>query len=167
MLVHCPRCRLALDDADQFAGQTVMCPQCGQPFAMPVPYYAPTALVAHQQPEYHEPAETQRHSLRSPGLAAVLCFFWTGLGQIYNGQIAKGLLLFCLQGFLSLLSMLVFFRVVAIPYHPSQQFEQNIIHYTCFVPALFAIMFWIWAIFDAHLTAVRLNARDERVNRIA
>lgn len=28
--------------------------------------------------------------LKNPGLAAVLSFFYMGLGQIYNGQIAKG-----------------------------------------------------------------------------
>ena len=30
-------------------------------------------------------------SMKSPGLAAVLSFFICGLGQIYNGQILKGL----------------------------------------------------------------------------
>ena len=29
---------------------------------------------------------------KNPGLAAVLSFFFMGLGQIYNGQIAKGIL---------------------------------------------------------------------------
>ncbi len=28
---------------------------------------------------------------KNPGLAAVLSFFWMGLGQIYNGQIAKAI----------------------------------------------------------------------------
>ena len=28
---------------------------------------------------------------KNPGIAAVLSFFWMGLGQIYNGQIAKGI----------------------------------------------------------------------------
>ena len=30
-------------------------------------------------------------SYKNPGLAAVLSFFYMGLGQIYNGQIAKGI----------------------------------------------------------------------------
>ena len=49
---------------------------------------------------------------KNPGLAAVLSFFWMGLGQIYNGQIAKGiafivaysvsfLLMFLLIGFIT------------------------------------------------------------------
>jgi TM2 domain-containing membrane protein YozV len=29
---------------------------------------------------------------KNPGLAAVLSFFYMGLGQVYNGQIAKGIL---------------------------------------------------------------------------
>ena len=33
---------------------------------------------------------------KNPGTAAVLSFFFAGLGQIYNGQIGKGLLLLLL-----------------------------------------------------------------------
>ena len=29
---------------------------------------------------------------KNPGLAAVLSFFYMGLGQIYNGQISKGII---------------------------------------------------------------------------
>jgi len=28
---------------------------------------------------------------KNPGIATVLSFFWMGLGQLYNGQIAKGI----------------------------------------------------------------------------
>lgn len=35
----------------------------------------------------------------NPGLAAILSFFFSGLGQIYNGQITKGLLLVVLAIF--------------------------------------------------------------------
>lgn len=34
---------------------------------------------------------------KSPGLAAVLSFFFTGLGQIYNGQIGKGIMFIIIQ----------------------------------------------------------------------
>jgi len=33
---------------------------------------------------------------KNPGLAAVLSFFWCGLGQIYNGEILKGVALMVL-----------------------------------------------------------------------
>jgi hypothetical protein len=39
-----------------------------------------------------------------PGTAAVLSFVFNGLGQIYNGQIAKGLLIVSLSSF----SLLIF-----------------------------------------------------------
>lgn len=39
----------------------------------------------------------------NPGLAAVLSFIWNGLGQIYNGQIRKGLTIM----FVSTISMLI------------------------------------------------------------
>jgi TM2 domain-containing membrane protein YozV len=42
--------------------------------------------------------------VRNPGLAAVLSFIFNGLGQLYNGQIVKGLIII----FLSSLSMLIF-----------------------------------------------------------
>jgi len=40
---------------------------------------------------------------KNPGMAAVLSFVFNGLGQLYNGQILKGLLII----FLSSLTMLV------------------------------------------------------------
>ena len=35
--------------------------------------------------------QPQPPNYKNPGLAAVLSFFYMGLGQIYNGQIAKGI----------------------------------------------------------------------------
>ena len=40
----------------------------------------------------------------NPGVAAVLSFFFSGLGQIYNGQIKKGLFIM----FLATLNILIF-----------------------------------------------------------
>lgn len=40
---------------------------------------------------------------RHPGIAAVLSFIFNGLGQLYNGQLAKGLIII----FLSSLSILI------------------------------------------------------------
>lgn len=34
---------------------------------------------------------------KNPGVAAVLSFFWPGLGQIYNGEIGKGVLFIVIQ----------------------------------------------------------------------
>lgn len=42
----------------------------------------------------------------NPGIAAVLSFIFTGLGQIYNGQIKKGLTLMAISA-LSMLLLLI------------------------------------------------------------
>ena len=42
--------------------------------------------------------------VRNPGLAAVFSFIFNGLGQLYNGQIIKGLAII----FISTLNMLIF-----------------------------------------------------------
>lgn len=72
--------------------------------------------------------------LKDPGLAAVLSFFWAGLGQIYNGQLAKGLILVVVQAInFALLFVLIGF---------------------CFYPVV-----WVWGMYDAYTTAERINSR--------
>ncbi len=73
--------------------------------------------------------------MKSPGVAAVLCFFYCGLGQIYNGQIAKGILLFCAYS-LSLGLMLVLIGFVLAP------------------------LLWIYGMYDAYSTAEAHNRRS-------
>lgn len=51
---------------------------------------------------------------KNPGLAAVLSFFWMGLGQIYNGQIAKGIA-FIIVYTISWLLMFVLIGVITTP----------------------------------------------------
>lgn len=70
---------------------------------------------------------------KNPGIAAVLSFFWMGLGQIYNGQIAKGIAFMVLYG-LSWILMLVVIGFITTP-----------------------IMF-IWGIYDAYKSATKINA---------
>jgi TM2 domain-containing membrane protein YozV len=71
--------------------------------------------------------------MKNPGIAAVLSFFITGLGQIYNGQIAKGII--CVVIWLSCLAL------------------------TSIIIGWFILpLFWIWGIYDAYRTAERLNA---------
>src|ERR1700748_729587 len=53
-------------------------------------------------------------SEKSPGLAAVLSFFWSGLGQIYNGEISKGILLIVLAAVSWVLIASVFFTIIGI-----------------------------------------------------
>ena len=70
--------------------------------------------------------------MKNPGLAAVLSFFVPGLGQIYNGQIGKGIAFIIgavISGFLTML-------IIGFITYP---------------------VLWIWAMVDAYKTAERLN----------
>lgn len=72
--------------------------------------------------------------MANAGIAAVLSFFISGLGQIYNGQIIKGLFIIVVQAInLALTAILI-----------------------GWIP--FAIV-WIWAIFDAYFVGARKNSR--------
>lgn len=69
---------------------------------------------------------------KSPGIAAVLSFFYTGLGQIYNGQIAKGILfiiIHCIN--IGLMFLLIGFITTPV--------------------------FWIYGMYDAYKTAEKYN----------
>jgi TM2 domain-containing membrane protein YozV len=72
--------------------------------------------------------------MKSAGLAAVLSFFISGLGQIYNGQILKGLVIIVVQIINAALT------TILIGWIP------------------LAIV-WVWAIIDAYREAERINAR--------
>lgn len=72
---------------------------------------------------------------KSAGLAALLSFLIVGVGQMYNGQIGKGILL--LIG--AIVSGLLFFVVIGF--------------FTWFI-------IWLYSIFDAYNTANKINSGD-------
>ena len=55
---------------------------------------------------------TTQPQIKNPGLAAVLSFLIPGLGQIYNGEVGKGILIIIVQVVNALLMMVIigFFR---------------------------------------------------------
>ena len=69
---------------------------------------------------------------KNPGLAAILSFFWTGAGQIYNGQIGKGLAFMVLQ-VINAIAMLAIIGFVTFP------------------------IVWALAIYDAYKVAEKIN----------
>jgi TM2 domain-containing membrane protein YozV len=79
-----------------------------------------------EQPRVAEP-------LKNPGIAAVLSFLFTGLGQIYNGQIGKGIA-FIVVGFVCLALVIVLIGILLYP------------------------LFWIYNIYDAYTSAKGINA---------
>ena len=73
--------------------------------------------------------------MKNSGLAAVLSFFFfTGLGQIYNGQIGKGVVFIPIQ----IINAGLMFILIGFFTYP---------------------IVWIWGVVDAYKTAERLNAR--------
>lgn len=71
-------------------------------------------------------------SFKNAGLAAILSFFWMGLGQIYNGQIGKGIGFIIAYG----ISVVLIFIIVGIVTTP---------------------ILWVWGIYDAYKSAERIN----------
>lgn len=71
---------------------------------------------------------------KNPGLAAVLSFFITGLGQIYNGQIAKGVVLIVAY-FISWVLMFILIGFITTP------------------------LIWLYGMYDAYKSAEKINGR--------
>ena len=69
---------------------------------------------------------------KNPGLAAVLSFFYMGLGQIYNGQIAKGVA-FLVAYSISWILMIVLIGFLTTP------------------------ILWIYGMIDAYRSAEKIN----------
>ena len=69
---------------------------------------------------------------KNPGLAAVASFFFSGLGQIYNGEILKGVLLMVIQ----VINALLMFVLIGFVTYP---------------------LVWVYGIWDAYKSAEKFN----------
>ncbi len=103
----CPNCGSEIDEKAE------ICPKCGVRV---------------------KPVST-RTEKKSSGLAAVASFFIPGLGQIYNGQIGKGIMFIIISIIFGLL-MIVLIGFILLP------------------------LFWIYNIYDAYSTAEKINAEQ-------
>ena len=127
----CAACGVLVEESARF------CPRCGEAVRPGAggdspPASRPGVVAANVSDGRLETIVTVRHA-RNPGLAAVLSFFWCGLGQIYNGEIGKGIV-FVLLYTVSLLLLFVLVGFVTTP------------------------LLWIWGVVDAYQTAERLCA---------
>ena len=100
--VFCTNCGAEIDINAE------ICPECG---------VRPRSIYSH---------------MPSPGLAAVFSFFCMGLGQIYNGQLIKGIIFTIIYG-ISIASTIILIGFITTP------------------------LLWIWGIFDAYKTAEKIN----------
>lgn len=69
---------------------------------------------------------------KNPGFAAVASFFFAGLGQIYNGDILKGILLMIIQ----VINFLLLFVLIGFLTYP---------------------IVWVYGIWDAYKSAEKYN----------
>jgi TM2 domain-containing membrane protein YozV len=82
-------------------------------------------------------AAPSNQTMKNPGVAAAASFLFTGLGQVYNGEIGKGLLLIFVQ-IINLFLMLLVIGFITAP------------------------LVWIYGIYDAYKTAEKINAEIMR-----
>lgn len=108
---YCSNC------GDQIDEKAEICPDCGVRQPRPAIY---------QEPVYQQ---------KNPGIAAVLSAVFVGLGQIYNGEIAKGLI-FMVAYFVSILLTFILIGIITTP------------------------ILWIFGIYDAYNTAKKINAGE-------
>jgi len=86
------------------------------------------------------PSDVSGAPEHSPGLAAVLSLVFSGVGQIYNGQFLKGIVFIAMQLInLALTAILIGWVPLAIV--------------------------WVWAIWDAHRVARRIQSRGHGARR--
>lgn len=69
---------------------------------------------------------------KNPSVAAILSFFWMGLGQIYNGEIGKGIG-FIIAYIISCVLIWVGIGLITTP------------------------LLWVWGMYDAYQSAKRIN----------
>lgn len=80
-------------------------------------------------------ATTAAHThLKDPAIAVLLSFLWSGAGQVYAGAISRGIWRIVIGSFLFLWGL-----------------------GTAGAGFIFAIPFWIWAMFDARAQAIKQN----------
>lgn len=149
-MVLCPHCRYEIGYLDEMAGENMSCPDCGQRFQMPhLSPFIKTPVVGSAATDWREPGQASAAQFdataygppRNPGLAAVLSFLIFGLGQVYNGQIGKGIAIFI--GGIVLASMGFMFCL----------------------PFIGLAVLWLWSVYDAYDTAEKHNRRLAHAGR--
>jgi len=105
----------------------------------------------------------RKEHLPNPRLAVLLSFVINGLGQVYNGEIRKGLLLIFLSGtsLLALVLGAVFFIVFLLK--PASSLSLLVTGIVLFFAGLTGmIITGIYSISDAYRTAVRIVEEEHR-----
>lgn len=117
--------------ASNTSPETVFCRDCGEEISERAEI-CPHCGIRQKEPEFETPPQQLKQ--KDPGLAAVASLLIPGLGQVYNGQIAKGIIL----------GIVTLALVVSI------------------VGVIIGAPLWIWLIYDAYKTAQKTNRTSPR-----
>ncbi len=105
------------------------CPSCGAPVAVnPAPVQNNQGAYQQQQ-QVNQQQTIVNVNPKSPGLATFLSCLIVGLGQIYNGQVAKGICMFIIAVLIG-----------------------------SFTAGVGSFFFWIFAMIDASKIAKKINS---------
>lgn len=105
---------------------------------------------SYKNPQYVIP-------MKSAGIAAVLSFIFTGLGQIYLGKIGRGLLLICGGIVIATCSMVAVFSGFVIDGAGEIIDYQGMSAAWILIISIIAIAYWVWQIYDAYKLANEYN----------
>lgn len=91
-------------------------------------------------------------AIKSSGLAAVLSFFWSGLGQVYLGKMGLGIALMLAQPAMTLLGLGLMTR--GMLFETSDAFVLGVVF------LVVATAIWIFGMTNAYRIAERINQQD-------
>jgi TM2 domain-containing membrane protein YozV len=130
---YCPHCGMKIDAREE------ICPYCGnkmeRSYTQILPHSHRDLRWFYLRPDRQEytPNVIPLHKTRNEVLALVLSALVPGLGQMYNGEITKGLMMIILAAVLGVL--FAFFCLMGVAY----------------------LFIWVYAMYDAYDTALFIN----------
>lgn len=110
--------------------ETKFCSHCGAKISKEAEICPKCGVRVKEQPINIE--------VKSAGISAVLSYVYPGLGQIYNGQIGKGII-FLIIGVILILTMFLLIGFILYP------------------------LFWVYNIYDAYNTAKMINEHKLKI----
>lgn len=100
-------------------------------------------------------AHSNLREIKSSGIAIVLSFFYPGLGHLYAGNIARGLLFMVLPPIV--VAVVVFGGVIAILKNADKDHVAPLVIIGMIGVSLFVIVLWVWIMFDAKVQCEDFN----------
>lgn len=138
----------------------MFCSQCGRSISDAASFcrYCGFRLVSDQLRSPSPPQIIVAVPMKNPGIAAVLSFLWWGLGQIYNGQIGKGLMMMVSWPICVILFWLWCLVAAGASRDPGGG-EPHTGTFLVLVGFAAVVLVWVWisGIVGAYRTAERLN----------